>query len=160
MKNRKTLLIAGVLLLLVLGGTVYLLNRSTEPEEVETEYIDEVITLSPADIGLKMEASPTRQQVRFIITKPEGIESLEYELSYEADVPPGYLGEEEKVSRGIAGEEELEPNTQLFESKYLDLGSASSGTFRPDIGVEEVHLILKLNKTDGKVYQVEDSLTL
>ncbi len=159
MKNQKFLIIIGVVVLLLGLGTFYVLNgRSEEP--TDEGYVEEILTLSPEDIGLEMVASASNQQVKFIINKVEGIESLEYELSYEADVPPGYQGEEEKISRGVAGEEEIEAGEEKFESKFLDLGSASSGTFRPDIGVEKVNLLLKLNKTDGKVYQVEDSLIL
>ena len=161
MKNRKNLIIAGVVLLLMsVVGTIFVLNTRSVEEEPVSSFEEEVITLQPEDIGLEMVASETNQQVKFIINKPEGIESLEYEISYEAGVPPGYQGEEEKISRGIAGEEELDPSEDVFESKFFDLGSASSGTFRPDIGVEEVDLLLKLNKTDGKVYQVQDTLVL
>lgn len=159
MKNQKLLIIVGVVVLLLGLGTFFVLNgRSEEPED--NGYVEEVITLTPEEIGLEMVASASNQQVKFIINKVEGIESFEYELSYEADVPKGYQGEEEKISRGVAGEEEIESGSDKFESKFLDLGSASSGTFRPDIGVEKVNLLLKLNKTDGKVYQVEDSLEL
>lgn len=159
MKNQKLLIIIGAVVLLLGLGTFFVLNgRSEEPED--EGYVEEVLTLSPEEIGLEMVASASNQQVKFIINKPQGIESLEYELSYEAGVPAGYQGEEEKISRGVAGEEEIEPGAKVFESKFLDLGSASSGTFRPDIGVEEVKLLLKLNKNDGEVYQVEDSLKL
>lgn len=161
MKNKKNLLIVGVILMViaVVVGIFIFSNRAIE-EEPSSLYDEEVITLSPEEIGLEMVASTTNQQVKFIINKPQGFTSLEYELSYDADVPPGYTGEEERISRGVAGEEKLEPGIKVFESKFLDLGSASSGTFRPDIGVDEVHLLLKLTKQDGKIYQVEDSLVL
>lgn len=159
MQNKNYIIIGVIALLLVgVGGFFFLSNRSGDPVAPVDESLDEeVITLTPEEIGLVLEASANNKQVKFIIGKPEGITELEYELSYEADAAGG---EDERISRGVAGEDELDGTEETYESKFLDLGSCSSGTCRYDTGVTSVNLLLKLTKSDGKVYQVEDSLEL
>jgi hypothetical protein len=158
MQNKNYIIIGVVILLLGLGAFFYLSSRNAEPVvPVENSLDEEVVTLSPEEIGLELVASANNRQVKFVINKPDGISALEYELSYEADAAGG---EEGRISRGVAGEEELDGTEEVYESKFLDLGSCSSGTCRYDTGVESVNLLLKVTKSDDTVYQVEDSLTL
>lgn len=165
MKNRNRLLILiSTLTLFFLGIGLYftLGNTSQSSKTNQSQSMsEEVITLSPEDIGLEMVASKNKKQVKFIIKKLDKITNIEYELSYEADSAGG-LEESEtgRITRGVAGEDTIEPGQTTYESKFLDLGSCSSNTCRYDTGVEVVNLLLKLTKRDGKVYQVEDSLTL
>ncbi len=158
--KQKNFIILGIVffLILIVGGYLLFGNKSQqEPVEENQSLEEEVITLKPEDIGLKIMASANKKQVKFIIDKLNGIRSIEYELSYEADA---VSGDEQRISRGIAGEDVIKPGMKKYESKFLDLGSCSSGTCRYDTGVESVNLLLKLTKDDGKVYQVEDSLSL
>ncbi len=159
MKNKKKLIILGVVLLLFLVGGIYIRSKTEVKNEPVKSYEDEIIKLSPKDIGLEFISNAAKNQVKFILNKPEGIESVAYEISYEADAPKGYEGED-RISRGIAGDEKISPQQSKFESKFFDLGSCSSGTCRFDSGVKEVNLLLKINKNDNKVYQVEDKLSL
>ncbi len=162
----KNLLIgvgAVVLLLLGLGGYFVMSNRSAEPvEPVEESLENEAISIKPEEIGLELEATPNKKQVKFIISKAIGITALEYELSYEADSTGGTDDGDGggRISRGVAGEDELDGTEESYESKLLDLGSCSSGTCRYDTGVTDVQLLLKITKDDGKVYAVEDTLEL
>jgi hypothetical protein len=158
--KQKNFIILGVIFLLILFvGGYFLLGGKTQPEsKEETRSVEEeVLTLKPEDIGLQIIANANKKQVKFIINKLNGIQSIEYELSYEAD---SVSGDEQRISRGIAGEDVIKNGMKKYESKFLDLGSCSSGTCRYDTGVESVNLLLKLTKNDGKVYQVEDSLSL
>ncbi len=164
----KNLLIVGVIILVVLvaGGYYFFgIQKSSKKANTDTTISQDAIipTLSVEEIGLTLEASPNGKQVKFIIAKADGIKLIEYELTYDADIPPDQQleGAEEgqKVTRAATGEADLEGDSS-YESKYLDLGTCSSGTCRYDTGVASVKLILKITKTDGKVYSAEASLEL
>lgn len=158
MQNKKVLIAVVALVALLLGGGVFVLgNRGTEePEQVES-LDEEVVEVSPDEIGLKMEATPDNQSVRFMIGKAEGFENLEYELMYEADAetPDAEIS---RVQRGVSGTDTINGSTYTSEDLYL--GSCSRNVCRPDKGINEVNLLLILQKNDGKTYQVEDTLPL
>jgi hypothetical protein len=168
-KNKYSIIAVVVVILLVLGIGGFMFvnhNLSQGQSDDQTQFQDEdAIKLSPKDIGLQMIASSNKKQVKFVINKPQGFTKVEYEISYMADSAGGNSDEDEgdmpaKINRGVAGDDQISPNESKYESKFLDLGSCSSGTCRYDTGVESVHLLLKLTKSDGKLYQVEDDLSL
>lgn len=158
MQKNKTLIgiIAFVVLLLV-GGGMYFLSSNTssqtaiEEDEVAAIEEEEILTLSPEEIGLELSARSDKRAVKFVINNPKDITSVEYEVSYFAkgDIPRGAIGRADSK----AGEDTIE-------TKYIDLGSCSSGRCKYDEGVTEVKFTLKITKTDDKVYQVEKSLEL
>lgn len=164
LKNKNLLIIVGIVLVLLLGVGGYFVfgtNASPEEETEEQMFDEEVVTLSPEEVGLEIIPSANNKQVKFTLNKLDGFTKIEYELSYEADSAAGSdEGDGGRISRGVAGEDVIDASDTSYESKFLDLGSCSSGTCRYDKGVESVNLLLKLTKADGSVYQVEDSLTL
>lgn len=165
MKNKKILIgiVVAVIIVILATAGYFVFGTHTSKQTEQPHYLDEDVTkLQPSDIGLQIVASPNKKQVKFVINKPDGFQKVEYELSYMANSTAADQAEggPEKINRGIAGEDEITPDEAKYESKFLDLGSCSSGTCRYDTGVESVHLLLKLTKTDGKLYQVEDDLSL
>lgn len=163
LQNRNVQIALGVVLLVLvgLGGFYFIANRSTEePEEQASETL--VKTISPEEIGLTMEANDAKNEIRFVIEKADGIESIEYELVYEADSTARERSEggESRVQRGVTGESDIESGASEYESEWLVLGSESAGTKRYDMGVSSVSITLKLIKADGNIYNVEDSLEL
>ncbi len=163
LKNRNVQIAVGVILLVLvgLGGFYFVANRSVEPvEEEASETL--VQTITAEEIGLTIEANPKKNEVKFIIAKADGIESIEYELVYEADSTAREQSEggEPRVQRGVTGEADIESGASSFESEFLVLGSESAGTKRYDTGIESVSLTLKLIKDDGNIYNVEDTLEL
>ena len=163
LKNRNVQIAVGVILLVLvgLGGFYFVANRSVEPvEEEASETL--VQTITAEEIGLTIEANPKKNEVKFIIAKADGIESIEYELVYEADSTAREQSEggEPRVQRGVTGEADIESGASSFESEFLVLGSESAGKKRYDTGIESVSLTLKLIKDDGNIYNVEDTLEL
>lgn len=153
MKDKKILIgIIALVVLLLLGGTYFVMSRNANTEEEEFGSLEEELpSLSAEEVGLKMEALRGNQQVIFTLTKPDGITAVEYELTYFA---------EDGQQRAVIGtiEEEDLGGSEIV-SKPLDLGSCSSGVCKYDKGVEKVDLLLKVTK-DDKDYQVKDSLSL
>lgn len=164
LKNRNTQIALGVILLVVLGlGGYFFLAGNTEEKPEVNEFANEsaVKTLSAEEIGLSLEVSPDGNQVKFLIEKAQGIESIEYEMTYEADSTAAEQsdGASDRIQRGITGEAEVKSGKTSFESEWLDLGSCSRNICKYDTGVESMEITLKLTKEDG-VYQVEDTVEL
>ncbi len=160
-KNKNLVIVVAVLVVLALagGGYFFFANKSKNQQEPVAE--EEVVEkLSAEAIGLGLEVSPDKKKVKFTIEKVDGIASVEYELTYEADSTAQEQSEggEPRVQRGITGEEKVESGSK-YESPWLDLGSCSKNVCRYDKGVDKVDLTLKVVK-NGKTYLVEDSLTL
>lgn len=161
LKNRNVQIALGVVLLVLvgLGGFYFFANKPVEePEEQASETL--VKTISPEEIGLTMEATPDKKKIKFAIAKAKGIESIEYEIVYEADSTAQEKSEggEPRVQRGITGEADVPSGASKYESEELDLGSCSRNVCRYDTGVSHVDITLKLTKDDGNIYNVEDSL--
>jgi hypothetical protein len=160
-KNGK---IAAVLVAVLLAVSGYLLfggRAKTEPVP-EVEEDEAVQSLSPEEVGLEIEANSAGNEVKFSLAKLDEMTALEYQIQYEADSTAQEISEgaEPRVDRGIIGTVELDSGETSYESEWIVLGSESAGTKRYDKGVEEIELTLKLTKSDGTVYRVEDSLKL
>ncbi len=166
MKNKKIMIsVAAVaILLLGIGGYFVLAQKNTKPP-VENPYESEdAIKIPASDIGLTMELSADEKKVRFTASKLDGATSLEWTFNYDADIPPDQRSEADgaaKVSQAFGSLEPVDVSGKSsYTSEYRELGTCSSGHCRYDTGVEKVNLVLKMTKTDGKVYQIEDSISL
>lgn len=162
-KNRNTQIALGVILLVVIGlGGYFFFAGSTDEQPKENVANESAVkTLTAEEIGLSLEMSPDGNQVKFLIEKAEGIEEIEYEMTYEADSTAEEQsdGADDRIQRGITGEAEVESGTSSYESEWLDLGSCSRNICKYDTGVESIEITLKITKEDG-VYQVEDTVEL
>lgn len=163
-KNRTVLIILGIVvgLAMLAGGFLLIANRSNSQAE-DDQFINEQVVekMDPSKIGLTMEANSNKKAVKFKIEKADGIKSIEYEVTYEADSTAAEQsegGEEARVERGITGEATIKGGSS-YTSEWLDLGSCSKNVCRYDTGVASVTLTLKIVK-GGKVYEVEQTLDL
>ena len=151
-----------VVLALVGGGYLFLANRAAQESEDDGFITEETAEpLDPSEIGLTMETNPSNKAVKFMIANASGIESVEYQVIYEADSTAAERreGSDDRVQRGITGQSVVSGGSS-FESEWLDLGSCSKNVCRYDTGVSSIALTLKIVKSDGKVYVVEQSLEL
>ncbi len=165
LKNKKTLIIIGIILIIILliSGLLFLKNKAASKQsETNQSRSDVVEELSPSQIGLKIEASPDKKKIRFTIDKLAGIKAVSYELTYEADPSTQEKadGAEERVQRGIVGEAKFKSGDSKYSSSWLDLGSCSKNICKYDIGVKSVSLVLKITKDNRKIYQTEGNLEL
>ena len=167
MKNKNLVIgIAVVLILVVLGGGYFLFAKKSGSSSTQqsTQGQDSMTaqTLDPEAIGLSLTATSDKKKVQFKISKLQGIKSIEYELTYQANATAQEKaeGSDAQVQRGITGDAKINSGDSSYDSPALDLGTCSSGTCHYDTGVTSVDLVLKVTKTDGKVYQVEKKLDL
>lgn len=150
-KNIKLLVGAVVVVLAAVGVWAFVAGRGEKPEVTQTQVEENLEQISPDEIGLVLSARSDKRAVKFTINKPQGITGVEYELSYMAagDIP-----------RGVIGNIEVKEGSRTIESQYLDLGSCSASVCKYDEGVSSVKLILKITKSDGKVFQTQKELEL
>lgn len=164
LKKRNNQIAIGVVVLVIIGllGFYFVSSASKAKPEAQQSVEASVQNLTPADIGLKMEATPDKKKVKFSIAKASDIKSIEYQLTYEADSTAEEKNEggEDRVQRGITGESAIKSGESSFQSDDLDLGSCSKNVCRYDTGVKSVNITLKITKNDGKVYDVQDTLSL
>lgn len=163
MKDKKTLLIAGVIALLILiGGSFFVLsNRSGEPEDNVRTNRREIPKIDPEELGLEIVPSADKRFVTFTMSKLDDIKALEWEFTYDADNPEPGEGGDDRITQGFGGEAEIASGEDSFESERRELGTCSTGgKCRFDTGIETINLIVKITKNDGKVYQSETSTDL
>lgn len=154
MNDKKVLIIGVIALLFALSGGYYIMIASKTapmPTPTPTQQEEVIPTLSQKDIGLTFVTRSDNKAVKFSLSNIKDIQSVDYEVTYTA---------KGNVPRGIIGTIEVTPQDEILESKYIDLGSCSSGKCRYDEGVSLVKLVLKITKTDGKVFQSESKLDI
>lgn len=154
MKNKTILLILGVFILIVLvGGGYYMFGRTSSKPVDTTPLIEQenIPSIAPEDIGLTLMARADKKAIKFEIEKIDGIQSIDYEISYLA---------KGNIPRGAIGTVTVKPGDEKISTNYIDLGTCSSGKCKYDEGVNSVKVTLRINKTDGKVLQTEKSLEL
>lgn len=150
----------GVIVLIAMGAFVVLGGRSQtsskQPSSAQTT--DQTIpTIKPEDIGLVFSATADKKYVKFVINKPDGIDSIDYDISYDAISDDG-----QTVNQGLTGQlSKSDVQNSVLQTKNRELGTCSTGgKCRFDKGVKAVKLLLKITKNDGKVYQCEQNLML
>lgn len=148
MKNQKVIIFGIVAILLVLvGGYFLFFSKKPQVEEPVTSSEEQIASLDPQEIGLSLATTSDGRKVILEISETEGIESLDYELSYTAkgDIPRGVIGHIEVKN----------PGKNIMQE--IVLGTCSD-VCHYDEDVSDIKVVLKVAKTDGKIYQVEKSL--
>ena len=151
-----------VLVLLLGGGGFYFMSSKNKApaQEEQADQTDQVLTLSPEEIGLTVDPKSDKKAVKIKIDKASDIKSIEYQVTYEADSTAQEKAEggDPRVQRGITGQADIKGGS--YESDWLDLGSCSRNVCRYDTGVEKVDVTLKIVKKNGKTFEAQTSLDL
>lgn len=153
--NKKILGIAAGALVILVGAYFLLFANKTQeqsPEELTQEETLEEI--SKEELGLEFELCSDKRSAKFTISNASDIDSVEYELRYDKEI------NDQHVTEGLTGDEINENGKDTLGTSCKVFGTCSSGVCRYDNVVSDIKLYLKITKTDGKVYQAEDSLEL
>ncbi|HWY79484.1 MAG TPA: hypothetical protein VNW29_03940 [Candidatus Sulfotelmatobacter sp.] len=164
-KKRKVQIALIVILLVIIGVGGYFMfaaNSNNQQSQDQTVTANTVQTVSPSAIGLKLEDSSDKKKVRFFISNASDIKAIEYALTYDANSTARERseGSDATVQRGITGQANISSGSSNYQSSWLILGSQSANIVRYDTGVTSVSITLKITKTNNKVYQVQDKLSL
>jgi len=145
-QNKKMLMVAAVVLL-VFGVGFFLVrgNGSNKADEEANEEVLPDIEVLPtvADtVKVKITSDAKKQEASLSVTGvPEGTESIEYELSYDADI------DGEKVPKGVIGTIEFDGKEPV--KRQITLGTCSSGTCKYDKGITSIKASLKFTGSYG-----------
>jgi len=147
MKNRKPLLIAG--LVIVLGAVGFFgykaLVPSQTPPVVATPTPE---TLPPADESIKVEAAFSKSKDNTVVLSVSGlagkITSVAYELTYES----------EGLIKGVnSGSKPIDVTGKDAFDREVYLGTCSRNICKPDAGVTSVSVVLEFTDSTGKKSQ-------
>ena len=154
LKNRNAviaIIVAVVLLVLVVGFLIFSGKSANQPQNQAALPTQVPIpTLAPESIGLTLAESADMHKVNMKIANTTDITSVDYQLSYNAQVSG------QPVPRGTIGHADVKTHGQAI-SQDMVLGTCSD-VCHYDIGITDIKIIVKVSKSDGKVYQVEKSL--
>lgn len=161
MRDQKAIIGLVVLaIILVIGGFLVFSpkNQNTTPSEnTNQEQVEApVIKLSPEEIGLDLTTTNNNRHLVIKIEKPQGIKTIEYELTWGAKVEDKASGSILDVVHGTSSGSPIEINEQPYEDE-IKMGTCSD-VCHYDEGVNNIKIILKVTKTDGTVAQIEKSL--
>ena len=155
LRNKKLLIVGGVVLILIVVviGFVLLSGKfSNQTQNTQTVLPTQVPipTLAPESIGLTLTESADMHKATMKIANTQDISSVDYQLSYNAQVSG------QQVPRGTIGHVDVKTPGQTV-SQDMVLGTCSD-VCHYDTGITDIKIIVKVTKTDGKIYQVEKSL--
>ncbi len=156
LKNKKAVIAAGIVVLILIFGLVLFLvsskgSNSTTDQTANAEPSQiPILILQPADIGLSFVPDSNMQKGTMTITKTSDITSVDYQLTYTAIVTG------EPVARGTIGHVDVKTKGQEI-SQQMVFGTCSD-VCHYDKGIADVKLIVKVTKTGGKIYQAELSI--
>ena len=146
LKNKAVLGVAVILIIIaIFAGGFLLLSSKKTPKPTQSDQQEQILSLSPDEIGLSLAMSADGHNVIMGIEKTEDISSIDYELGYtsEGDIPRGAIGNIKPEGKKV--------------KKEIPMGTCSD-VCHYDKGVSNIKIILKVTKTDGKIYQVEKTL--
>lgn len=154
MKQKQTMIwtIVVIILAVVVGfGFFFFISKSSNQSQQanQNQGLPEMVvpTLAPSDIGLSLKLVQNGQAAEMSITNMKDITAIDYELSY---VSKG------NITRGITSTVDLKPG-QTSLTRDLLFGTCSD-VCHYDEDVSQIKLVLKITKSDGKVYQVTQTL--
>jgi len=155
LKNKKVIVVAGivVLALVVVLVLVVMMGKSNQGSSQATNAQPTqvpILTLQPANIGLTFVPDQNLQRGTMIIAKTADISSVDYQLTYTAIVSG------QSVARGTIGHADIKNPGQTI-TQAMVFGTCSD-VCHYDTEITDVKLIVKVTKTDGKIYQVELSV--
>lgn len=154
LKDPKVLIGIALVFVLLGGGGYYVATKSSTSSITPTpEAPEEVVpTISPDDLGLTFTLRRDKKAARFEIENASDIEAVEYQITYTKEI------DGEEVPEGLYGEAKPENGKISIDDRIF--GTCSSGVCRYDKVVSDIKLILKITKTNGKVYSSETSVSL
>lgn len=160
MKKNYVIIAIVAAVIIILGGGIFLLSRNSSSQQTTTlptqEPQQQILTLDPADIGLTLtrttytKKSPPGPALTMTIAKLNGIASIACEIHYTHTTSGGDQQE------GLTCDAAITPGMEAIKQDF-PFGTCSD-VCHYDSNIRDVEAIIKVTKTDGKIYQVDDKL--
>lgn len=159
MKNKLFLATVVVVVLVVLvGGAFFIMSQKKSSSDTVIEQVEDVKPLKASDIGLELSPDSDGKIITLKADKLTGVSSLEYEVSYDAEVSEDG-GEPFTATRGVTGGLEIKPGESEV-SKDIDLGTCSRNVCKYDKVISVVTFNIRVNYSDGTVGGIETKVKL
>ena len=148
-KNHQIFVIVVIILTLAVGFFLFLKSNKPDSKSNETLPQTEILPTVDSNVLVDLEADRKKQEVILTVSGiPAKTSTIEYELSYDADV------DGESVPRGAIGTFDIAGEDSI--NKKITLGTCSSGTCKYDKGVEKVKVSLRFTGDYGvKIFEKE-----
>lgn len=149
-------IVAVLVLFLGVGGFLYFKSQGSGGDETsEEESLDANLKeLQPEDIGLTAEINAKKDGMNMRITKLDGIESIDYEATYDAEVKDGK--EILTTTKGFGPSTiEIEPGDTEIVRDDLLFGTCSKNVCTYDKVVSDITFNVRVNYKDGTVGSIE-----
>lgn len=146
-ENKNMLFVGAVLVLLVFVGLFVTQTKKSVASKDKTSNENvlpdvEILPTVDSTVKVDLKADAKKQEVNLTVNDvPSGTESIEYELSYDADV------DGEHVPKGVIGTIEFDGKEPV--ERKITLGTCSSGTCKYDKGVSKIKAALKFTGSYG-----------
>lgn len=143
-----------ILVVLLLAGALFVFRGSvSKTNDLPQDQSEAPIPiLSPEDVGMVVTVRQDKRALMFELKKAQDIKHVDYEIQYTHDV------EGQEVQEGLLGEMNIAKDG-ITKTDYRPFGTCSA-VCRYDVGVSDVVIILKVEKKDGRIYQVQKSVEL
>lgn len=156
-KNRNLSIAAAIVIVVVVLVGVFFIIRSLNNSNQQTNLVptasdQPIVKIAPADLGITLTAGPGNKTAILGVADTKDIVSIDYELSYMATVNGA------QVARGAIGHIDIK-NKGVPVKQDITLGTCSD-VCHYDVGVTDIKVTLKINKTDGKTYQADLALSI
>jgi hypothetical protein len=155
-KNKIIVGVVVVAIVALLGVWYFVLPKSgtgIQPSE-EAQNVKEI---TPEEVGLSLEVVKNGQAVEMTLDKLDGIKTLEYELSYDAEETDPESGETATVPKGAVGSP-IDVAGESSIKREILLGTCSANKCRYDKVKSDIKLVLKVTYENGEVGSVEMTL--
>ncbi len=157
-KNRNLSIAAAVVIVVIVLVGVFFVTRSLnnsanqQTNQIPTATDQPILKIAAADLGITLTAGSGNKTAILGVTDTKDITSLDYELSYMATVNGA------QVARGAIGHIDIKSKGVPVKQE-ITLGTCSD-VCHYDVGVTDIKVTLKINKSDGKTYQADLVLSL
>jgi hypothetical protein len=162
-KNKVLVIIVSLLLLAGVVTAVLLGNATSSPSTDDSGNILEtpVKVISADEIGLTLSFRADKKAINMSITKLDGIEAVEYEVTYDANVTADSSGDSASgiTQRGVVGSP-IPVNGASSIKRSIDLGTCSKNVCKYDAVVSDVKFVIKVTYSNGEIGSVEESISL
>lgn len=154
LKKNKVIVGVLVMILILAGVWFFVLGKNgasggVSPLGNETENVKQ---LTPEDIGLELSLSADKQTVEMTVSKLEGVKTIEYEISYDAEETNE--GETASVPKGVIGSP-IDISGESEIKREITLGTCSASKCRYDKVTSDIKFVVKVSYSDGEVGAVE-----
>ncbi len=157
-KNKVLFIVLAVVLVLAAGGLYFITAGAKKQAQAPTTEEKQVKSVNPDEIGLKLSLRQDKKAVVMEITKLEGIKSVEYEVSYDAQVTEE--GQTNNVPRGAVGSPIQIKSGDTSIKREITLGTCSANVCKYDKVTSSIKFVIKVTYKNGDLGSVEKELAL